>query len=144
MYWLQALPILIPVVLGLGLLILQPQSRKVRNCYIMASVLLTAALSFASIAVAAAADVAPACTLVRFSSEFSISLRIDGASMVYGSIVSALWPLITLYSLDYMSHEGQENRFFGFWIASFGVEMCIRDSFQTLKARCCCPLFGSS
>lgn len=134
MYWLQALPILIPVVLGLGLLILQPQSRKVRNCYIMASVLLTAALSFASIAVAAAADVAPACTLVRFSSEFSISLRIDGASMVYGSIVSALWPLITLYSLDYMSHEGQENRFFGFWIASFGVVLGVAfaEDFLTL------------
>ena len=65
----------------MGLLIFQPQKRKVRNGYIMMSVLLTAGLSFASIAVAAAANVTPACTLVRFSSEFSISLRIDGASM---------------------------------------------------------------
>lgn len=121
MYWLQALPILISVALGMGLTVLQPRNRRVRNAYIMGSVLLTAGLSFAAIAAAAFADTAPACTLVRFSSEFSISLRIDGCSMVYGSIVSALWPLITLYSLDYMSHEGHESRFFGFWIASFGV-----------------------
>lgn len=54
--------------------------------------------------------------------------------MVYGSIVSALWPLITLYSLDYMSHEGHENRFFGFWIASFGVVLGVAfsEDFLTL------------
>ncbi|WP_312636847.1 proton-conducting transporter membrane subunit [Oscillibacter sp.] len=134
MQWLQALPILISVALGIGLTILQPGERKVRNAYIMGSVLLTAGLSFAAIIAAGLADTAPACTLVRFSSEFSISLRIDGCSMVYGAIVSALWPLITLYSLDYMSHEGHESRFFGFWIASFGVVLGIAfaEDFLTL------------
>jgi len=134
MQWLQALPILISVALGIGLTILQPGERKVRNTYIMGSVLLTAGLSFAAIIAAGMADTAPACTLVRFSSEFSISLRIDGCSMVYGAIVSALWPLITLYSLDYMSHEGHESRFFGFWIASFGVVLGIAfaEDFLTL------------
>lgn len=134
MNWLQALPILCPMVLGLGLLVWQPQSKKARSGYVMLSVLATAALSFASIAVAAGADVSPSCTLVRFSSEFSISLRIDGVSMVYGAIVSALWPLVTLYSLDYMSHEGHENRFFSFWIISFGVVLGVAfaEDFLTL------------
>ena len=134
MAWLQAVPILLPMLLGAGLLIWQPRDRRARSAYILLSVLATAGLSFAAIAVAAAPGPAPACTLVRFSSVFSISLRIDGASMVYGSIVSALWPLITLYSLDYMSHEGHENRFFGFWIASFGVVLGVAfaEDFLTL------------
>lgn len=134
MYWLQAMPILISIILGIGLLILQPQNRTTRNRYVMLSVLVTAGLSFAAIAVAAAPGEALACTLVRFSSEFSISLRIDGASIVYGSIVTALWPLITLYSLDYMSHEGHENRFFAYWITSFGVVLGVAfaEDFLTL------------
>ena len=45
--------------------------------------------------------------------------------IVYGSIVSVLWPLVTAYSLDYMSHEGHENRFFAFWLVAYGVVLGI-------------------
>ena len=39
------LPILFPVLMGLGLLILHPESRKTRNLYLMTAVLITSALS---------------------------------------------------------------------------------------------------
>ena len=45
------LPILFPVLMGLGLLILHPESRKTRNLYLMTAVLITSALSFAAIGV---------------------------------------------------------------------------------------------
>ena len=45
--------------------------------------------------------------------------------MVYGGIVSVLWPLVTAYALDYMSHEGHENRFFSFWLMAYGVVLGI-------------------
>ena len=72
--------------------------------------------------------------MVSFNEAFSISLRIDGASMVYGAIVSVLWPLVTAYSLDYMSHEGHENRFFAFWLMAYGVVLGIAysEDFLTL------------
>lgn len=120
------LPILVPVLLGICLLILQPKDRKVRNTYIMSTTLLTSALSFACIAMTFfQGEDALACILVSFNEIFSISLKIDGASMVYGAIVSFLWPLITVYSLDYMSHEGHESRFFGFWLIAFGIVLGI-------------------
>lgn len=120
------LPILVPMLLGIVLLILQPKDRRVRCGYIMTAVLVTAALSFACIVLTyRQGSEALACILVRFSESFSISLRIDGASMVYGAIVSALWPLITVYALDYMSHEGHESRFFAFWLIAFGVVLGI-------------------
>ena len=107
------LPILVPVVLGIALLIFQPKSRKVRSGYIMAASLVTTALSLACIVLTYLYGSSfLACIMVSFNEAFSISLRIDGASMVYGAIVSVLWPLVTAYSLDYMSHEGHENRFF--------------------------------
>lgn len=134
MNWIQALPVLLPLLLGLGLLILQPGSTRVRNLYVMAAVVLTAALSFAAMFLTVDGQTPASCTLVRFSAEFSISLRIDGVSRVYGSIVSVLWPLVTLYGLDYMSHEGRRNRFFAFWIASFGVVLGVAfsEDFLTL------------
>ena len=117
MYRLLTFPILAPILLGLGLLIWHPVNRRVRSIYIMAACLLTSALSFLCIVLTYqhGGDLL-ACILVRFSEAFSISLRIDGASMVYGAIVSCLWPLVTVYALDYMSHEGHESRFFAFWL----------------------------
>ena len=116
------LPVLLPMLLGVGMLVLQPKSRKVRNRYVMASSLGTSALSIACIVLTYLfGDSYLACILVSFSETFSISLRIDGAAMVYGSIVSVLWPLVTAYALDYMTHEGHENRFFSFWLMAYGV-----------------------
>ena len=120
------LPILVPMVLGLILLVTQPGGRRVRNIYVTASALVTSALSFLCILGSYCRGAnALACILVRFSESFSISLRVDGASMVYGAIVSFLWPLVTVYALDYMSHEGHENRFFSFWLMAYGVVLGI-------------------
>ncbi|MEG2176809.1 MAG: proton-conducting transporter membrane subunit [Oscillibacter sp.] len=121
-----SVPILFPLLCGLGLLILQPKSRKLRNGYIMAATLLTTAFSLMAAAVTwMQGGEALACTMVRFSESVSISLRIDGAGMVYGGIVSVLWPLVTVYALDYMEREGHENRFFAFWLMAFGVVLGI-------------------
>jgi len=135
MHLFQALPILFPIAAGLGLLVLRPGDKRIRNLYVMTAVLVNSALALGSIYLAATAvGGPPACTLVRFSAEFSISLRIDGASMVYGTIVSALWPLVSIYALEYMSHEASQNRFFGFWILTFGVVLGVAfaEDFLTL------------
>lgn len=120
------LPILVPIMLGVALLVSQPKDRRVRSVYVTVSALVTSVLSFICILVTYdQGSNALACVLVRFSESFSISLRIDGASMVYGAIVSFLWPLVTVYALDYMSHEGHENRFFSFWLMAYGVVLGI-------------------
>ena len=120
------LPILVPMLLGLVLLVAQPKDCRVRSIYVTASALVTSVLSFLCILITyAKGSAALACILVRFSESFSISLRIDGASMVYGAIVSFLWPLVTVYALDYMSHEGHESRFFSFWLMAYGVVLGI-------------------
>ena len=126
MHQLLMLPILFPLAAGIGLLVIHAKDQVIRNTYVMAAVGITAAFSLTGIALSYLwGGGALSCTLVKFSRFFSISLRIDGVSMVYGVIVSLLWPLITLYALEYMAHEKHRSRFFGFWIISFGVVLGI-------------------
>ena len=39
-------------------------------------------------------------TLANFTGNLSISFAVDGMSMVFGGLVSALWPLATLYAFE--------------------------------------------
>ena len=68
------LPILLPVVLGIGLLILQPKTRRTRDRYVMASSLATSVLSLICVVLTYFHDSGYlACILVSFSEMFSIS-----------------------------------------------------------------------
>ncbi len=73
------LPILVPIVLGIALLILQPKSRRVRSIYIMAASLATTALSLACIVLTYLYGSGfLACIMVRFNEAFSISCGSTG------------------------------------------------------------------
>lgn len=126
MYRILTLPILIPVFMGVGLVIWQPKVRWIRRAYVITAAMLTSAVSLICIYMTWmwGSDLL-SCILVRFSALFSISLRMDGLGMVYGALVSVLWPMATVYALDYMEHEGHENRFFGFWLMTYGVVLGI-------------------
>ena len=49
----------------------------------------------------------------------------DGLSKVFGTMVSILWILTTIYGFEYMTHEGHEDRFFAFFTMTFGVVLGI-------------------
>ena len=51
---------------------------------------------------------------------------------VCAALVSVLWPLASLYAVEYMSREGSENRFFVFYLSSFGVTLGIAFSANVL------------
>ena len=122
MFFCMALSILLPIIAGIGLLVWNPESRQRRQRYVMTAVAATTLLALVSMAWAwmYGADATEG-ILVNFGGNLSISLRIDGASIVFGTLVALLWPVTTVYSFEYMKHEGEENRFFSFFTMSFGV-----------------------
>lgn len=63
--------------------------------------------------------------LVRFTGDITLSLNIDGMSMVFGGLVAFLWPLATLYAFEYMKHEENERIFFMFYTMTYGVTLGI-------------------
>lgn len=71
-------------------------------------------------------------TLANFTGNLSISFRVDGMSMIFGGLVSALWPLATLYAFEYMTKEEHEKIFFMFYTMTYGVTLGISMSANLL------------
>jgi multicomponent Na+:H+ antiporter subunit D len=63
--------------------------------------------------------------LAHFTGDLSITFRVDGLSMVFAGLVSALWPFATLYSFEYMTKEEHEKIFFMFYTMTYGVTLGI-------------------
>lgn len=63
--------------------------------------------------------------LAHFTGDLNISFRVDGMSMVFAGLVSALWPFATLYAFEYMTKEKHENTFFLFYTITYGVTLGI-------------------
>ena len=51
----------------------------------------------------------------------SIYFKVDALSRLYVTIISIIWGIIGVYSLVYMKHEGEEKRFFGFFLVAYSV-----------------------
>ena len=121
--------IFLPMALGVSLAVWRPESRDARQRFVFAAACLTslAALS----AMASLWDREPL-ILLSLGEKLSIALRVDGLSCIFAALVSVLWPLACLYAGEYMSREGSENRFFAFYLISFGVTLGIAFSANVL------------
>lgn len=75
-------------------------------------------------------------TLVNFAGNITIAFQVDGMATVFAGLVAALWPLATLYSFEYMKHEGHERFFFMFYIMTYGVTLGIALSDNILTMYC--------
>lgn len=61
----------------------------------------------------------------EFTDNLKMIFRIDSLSSIFGTMVSVLWIFTTVYALEYMKHEKNEQKFFSFFIMSFGVVLGI-------------------
>ena len=100
--------ILLPILAGLYMFIFKVEDRKSRQTFVSVAVIISSIC--AMIAVLFTGD-GEQYKLIQFSEKLSISVHVDGLTKVFASIVALLWVPSTFYSLEYMKHEGQENRF---------------------------------
>lgn len=111
-----------PLLAGLALLAWNPKNSRTRNAFVLAACLATSLLAASAMLLSwRLGPDALKVTLISFEENFTISLRIDGASRFFGAVIAVLWPVTAVYSFEYMKHEGSENRFFSFFTMSFGV-----------------------
>ena len=111
------IPILFPIIMGFILMGLKIEDRKARNIYVAIVCITNMILAIVFMFTVPDQSV----TLIRFSDTVSIALKVDGLSKLFGMIVSTLWVVTAFYAFEYMSHEHNENKFFSFFIMSFGV-----------------------
>lgn len=55
----------------------------------------------------------------------SINFRVDTLGLIFGMVSSSMWVLVNIYTIGYMEHEGNKQRFFAFFSLSlfcaFGI-----------------------
>lgn len=110
-------PVLLPIITGAMVLVIRPKEPGKRKTLVMGGIL---AASGAIVLLVFRSPAGPL-VLYRFGSRMSISLGMDGLSKVFACLIAVLWPLTTLYSFEYMKHEGKENKFFGYFSITYGV-----------------------
>ena len=100
--------VLFPMASGLLIPVIPFRNRRQMMIYIETAVLITSA----AVLFMLFHRPEDAFVLFRFTVNLSISFRLDGLGTVFAAIISVLWPLATLYSFEYMKHEGHEKVFF--------------------------------
>lgn len=110
------LPVFFPVLAGLYMLKAQIKDRKDREKYVLYTLLAT--LVFTCVTNFAFYDTQ--LTFAHFAAGVEISFHIDSVAVLFSTLFSAVWCLVAVFSMEYMKHEGEENRFFAYFIASLG------------------------
>ena len=109
--------ILVPFFWGL-LLLLLPEFRS-RKALIAATGL--------GLAVAAALGLTTAfggqteLLLFSFGKNLDLYFRVDNLGRLFAAVVILVWILSGIYAFEYMKHEKEEKRYFGFYVMVFGV-----------------------
>lgn len=113
--------VLLPVLTGISLPLLPFRKRKWMMVFLEGMVILNTLLVFALVGNRPKEVLA----IVKFTGDLTLSFRIDGMSMVFGTLAAALWPLATLYAFSYMEGERREKIFFMFYTVTYGITLGI-------------------
>ena len=111
------LSILFPVLLGLGVLMKREiKNRKVLLTLTGAGLIVTAALGL-GVVFAGEAEL----MLFSFGKNLDIYFHVDTMGKLFAVVVNAVWVIAGFYAFEYMKHEQEEKRFFGFYLMVHGI-----------------------
>lgn len=110
--------ILFPIIMGACLPLFHFKNGKdnKRNLYVISIVIITSIFVFINIFMNH-----EMIQLISLLENMIIAFKIDSLSIVFLIMIACLWPLTTFYAIEYMEHEGNENKFFTFFIMAYGV-----------------------
>ena len=109
--------ILIPILFGLIIFITPKfKDRKSLLCFSAIGLFITAVLSIASMV-----NDKKEIFLFSFGKNLDIFFRIDSLSVIFTSVVLLVWLLSGFFAFEYMKHEKEEKRYFGFYVMVLGI-----------------------
>lgn len=129
-YWI-ILPIVLPIAAGILLLVssflehirnpektIKPDHRQLTRLHVFTVLVLLVSVV---LALAAAWTGEKSITLFYLMKDIPIYFHIDDISRLFVTVVSIVWLAAGIYAFVYMRHEGEEKRFFGFYLVVYGV-----------------------
>ena len=111
------LSILVPVFWGLFLL-LRPEFKSRKSLLTVTGLGLAVA---AALGLAVAFGASEALHLFSFGKNLDLTFRVDDLGRFFAAVVILVWVLSGIYAFEYMKHEKEEKRYFGFYVMVFGV-----------------------
>lgn len=111
------LPVFFPIVAALATLIIRKQfsSRSFREKYVAAVLLIN--LIFTLIALKSGESL----VLLKLTDSLPILLKVDGMTWIFTLVVSSMWLLSGIFSLEYMKHEENNESYYLFFLISLGI-----------------------
>ena len=111
------LSIIVPVLLGLGILLVKEfKSRAALLTVTGVSLAVTAALGL-NLVFGGEAEL----FLFSFGKNLDLYLRVDSLGRLFALVLDVVWLISGFYAFEYMKHEKEEKRFFGFYVMVFGI-----------------------
>ena len=130
-YWLL-LPILFPMFAAVVMLFIRIRSRRTMRIFTGTVTVLTSV--FAWVLILCCRE--DAVSLIRFTRDFTLTLRFDGAGRFFAGIIATLWPLTVLYAFEYMEKDTRQHLFFAFFTIAFGVTLGVSMSGNLFTLYC--------
>lgn len=110
-----------PILLGIILLLVPEISSRKRLLGIVgAGLVITGSLAFFALR-----SDGTGMRLLNLGDKLEIYFRLDNMGRIYIVIVMLVWILAGFYSFEYMKHEKEEKRYFGFYLMMFGVLLAL-------------------
>lgn len=111
------IPVMLPIIAGLALFVFKGlDNDKPRKVFIVLS--LAASAIFSLIAVYCCNG---SITLWKITEKISLEMSVDNLSKLFATLMSLMFTCVGVYALGYMEHEEHKNRFFAFYLMTFGV-----------------------
>ena len=109
--------ILVPIAWGLMILLL-PEFRSRRALIVLTGAGLAVA---AALGLLTAFGGEAALCLFSFGRNLDIFFRVDDLGRLFAAVVILVWLMSGVHAFEYMKHEKEEKRYFGFYVMVFGV-----------------------
>ena len=109
------MPVLFPIITGFALF-----SRPIfedRHIYVGVMTFATSVITF----FAAFMTDESLITLWRVTNNLSIAFRFDYPARAFSCLVAFVWPLVTVYAFEYLRRRPPVDRFYAFFLSTFGI-----------------------
>ena len=72
--------------------------------------------------------------IFQMSNNIILSLGTDAVGKFFALLVSAIWLIVGIFAFDYMEHENNRSRLFGFYVMALGalIGICLSANLVTL------------
>lgn len=114
------LPILFPILVANLIPIMKFKERR-RNLFVASVVIINLLIVLGVFYILGESEV----HLLSLNQFIDVYFKVDKLGILFVSLVSTLWVFTTFYSMEYMKHEGKENKFFTFFIITLGITIAI-------------------